>query len=54
MSEMYAKICSWENLRLAYEKAARGKRGRPAAAIFEYNLADRLLELQHELESKTY
>jgi len=43
---MYARICNWENLRLAHREAARGKRGRRAAAAFEYNLADRLLELQ--------
>ncbi len=54
MNEMYAKLSSWENLRLAYQKASRGKRGRRAAAAFEYNLADRLLELEDELQAKTY
>lgn len=54
MSEMYAKICRWENLRLAHHKAARGKRGKRAAAAFEYNLADRLLALQEELSTQTY
>ena len=54
MGEMYAKICSWDNLRLAHRKAAKGKRGRPAAAAFEYNLADELLQLQEELLSYTY
>jgi RNA-directed DNA polymerase len=51
---MYARICSWENLRLAHREAARGKRGRRAAAAFEYNLADRLLELQRDLVSQVY
>jgi RNA-directed DNA polymerase len=51
---MYDVICSWENLRLAYDKAARGKRGRSAAAAFEVRLADNLLQLQDELLSKTY
>jgi len=51
---MYDQICSWENLRLAYRRAARGKRGRRAAAAFEYNLADRLLELREGLTCKTY
>ncbi len=51
---MYTKICSWENLRLAQQRAARGKRGKRAAAAFEYNLADQLLALQEELVSKTY
>jgi RNA-directed DNA polymerase len=51
---MYARICSWENLRLAHREAARGKRGRRAAASFEYHLADRLLELQRDLVSQVY
>lgn len=46
-------MTAWENLVLAYRKASRGKRGRPAAA-FEFQLADRLLELQAELEDGTY
>jgi RNA-directed DNA polymerase len=51
---MYEQICSWTNLMWAYQKAARGKRGRQAAAAFEYNLADRLLELREELLAQTY
>ena len=51
---MYDVICSWENLRLAFDKAARGKRGRSAAAAFEYRLADNLLQLQDELLAQTY
>ena len=54
MDEMYARICSWDNLRTAHRNAARGKRGKPAAAAFEYYLADNLLDLQDELESQTY
>jgi hypothetical protein len=34
-SGSYADIHTWENLYLAYRKAARGKRGRAAAAGFE-------------------
>jgi retron-type reverse transcriptase len=51
---MYEKICSWENLLIAHRKASSGKRGKSAAAVFEYKLADNLLALQHELESRTY
>jgi retron-type reverse transcriptase len=47
-------MTAWENLRLAYQKASRGKRGRPAAAGFEFKLADQLLALQDELQSGTY
>jgi RNA-directed DNA polymerase len=54
LGELYEQIHSWENLRLATRKAARGKRGREPAACFEYQLADNLLQLEQELESKTY
>jgi len=54
MSEAYARVCSWENLLEAYRRAARGKRGRLAAAAFEHLLADRLLGLQDELERHAY
>lgn len=47
-------MTAWENLILAYRKAASGKRGRPPAAAFEFQLADRLLELQTELENDLY
>jgi retron-type reverse transcriptase len=50
----YAALWDWENLRLAYGYAARGKRGKQATAAFEYRLADHLLELQEELATKTY
>jgi len=51
---LYNQIYDWENLRRAYQKAAKGKRGKPAAADFEYHLADNLLALQTELQAKTY
>jgi len=55
MSEsLYAQLCSWANLRLAHQKAARGKRGRAAAAAFEVRLADELLQLQTELTNQSY
>ncbi len=39
---------------LAYRKAAKGKRGKGAAAGFEHQLADRLLQLQGELTEFSY
>jgi RNA-directed DNA polymerase len=54
MGAMFDRICDWENLRLAYRKASRGKRGKHAAAAFEFQLADNLLQLQQELRHKTY
>lgn len=54
MSEIFERLCAWENLLDAQRKAARGKRGQRAAARFEFALADRLLELKRELESGQY
>ena len=34
MGEMYERICSWDNLLLAWRRAAKGKRGRAPAADF--------------------
>lgn len=50
----YAELYDWDNLWLAWIKAARGKRGRAAAALFEYHLEDHLIELQAALHEKTY
>ncbi|MEW6031220.1 MAG: RNA-dependent DNA polymerase, partial [Chloroflexota bacterium] len=51
---MYQKLCSWDNLLLAYRKAGKGKRGHPNVAEFEYRLEDNLLQLQRELKEQTY
>jgi hypothetical protein len=51
---MYPKLYDWDNLFLAYRKARKGKRGRPPAATFEFNLESNLVELQRELVEKTY
>jgi retron-type reverse transcriptase len=51
---MYEQLCRWDNLRRAHQKAARGKRGKPAAAAFEFKLADELLALQQELQTQSY
>jgi RNA-directed DNA polymerase len=51
---LHEQICDWVNLRLAYQNASRGKRGRGATAAFESLLADNLLELESELKEQTY
>ncbi len=51
---MYAELTSWDNLLLAYQKAAKGKRGHANVAAFEYHLEDNLLALQRELYDFTY
>ena len=50
----YAEISRWENLYTAFRDAAKGKRGRAAAAEFEFRLEDNLCNLQRELENRTY
>jgi retron-type reverse transcriptase len=54
VNNLYEQIYAWENLHLAWRNAARGKRGKEPAARFEYRLEDNLLQLQAELQSKTY
>jgi len=54
MMNLHEQLCDWENIRLAYQNASRGKRGRGATAAFEMLLADNLLDLQNELTEKTY
>ncbi len=51
---LHEQTCDWNNLRLAYQNASRGKRGRSATAAFESLLADNLLELEQELNEQTY
>lgn len=51
---MYERLTSWDNLLQAYRKAAKGKRGHPNVAAFEYRLEDNLLALQQELQDFTY
>lgn len=51
---LWPRVVAWDNLLLAYHKAARGKRGRVAAAAFEFQLADRLLALQAALQDGSY
>lgn len=45
---------AWDNLWLAYCKAARGKHSAGSVARFEHQAADRLVELQAELTAHTY
>ncbi len=51
---MYQTLTSWENLLLAYRKAAKGKRGHANVTLFEHRLEDNLLELQEELRDFSY
>ncbi|MBN1147367.1 MAG: group II intron reverse transcriptase domain-containing protein [Anaerolineales bacterium] len=51
---LYPQIVEFENLRLAFKRAARGKRSRPDVADFEYHLEENLLALQDELLGEIY
>jgi RNA-directed DNA polymerase len=51
---LWTQITEWDNLLLAFRRAARGKRGRGPAAAFEHQVADRLLALQNELRVGAY
>jgi retron-type reverse transcriptase len=50
-TDLYAQVCSFENLYLAYRKARRGKRGKASVAEFEFDQEEGLLRLQEELVS---
>lgn len=51
---MFSQITEWANLWQAYAQAARSKRRKLAAAAFEYQLADHIAQLQHELRTGRY
>jgi len=50
----YSKIYEWNNILNAYRSASKGKRGKVAAASFEFKLEDNLLSIQDDLYHKTY
>ena len=51
---LFNKICSFENLHLAYLKARKYKRYRNEILEFGYNVEKNLLRLQEELSDQTY
>jgi RNA-directed DNA polymerase len=54
MQTLQEQLCKPENLWLAWQNAARGKRGRGATAAYELYLGDNLVQLRHELQTQTY
>lgn len=54
IGHLYERLCSFQNLFLAFKKAFRGKRTDQVAATFCFNLERELLALQEELRQKTY
>src|SRR3989344_8107549 len=51
---LYKKFCSIENLRLAHEKAKKGKRRKKSVVEFDDNLENELALLSEELLNQTY
>jgi len=51
---LYGELVFFGNLYMAYLEAARGKRGQPEVAAFDFNLEANLLQLQKELWTQTY
>ncbi|MEK6906931.1 MAG: reverse transcriptase domain-containing protein [Nanoarchaeota archaeon] len=53
-NNIYYKIYSLENLKLAYKKARKGKSKKDYVIEFENNLENNLINLQEELLNQTY
>jgi RNA-directed DNA polymerase len=51
---VFQAVAAWDNLLLAYRKAARGKRGGAEVSAFEHRLEDHLIALRAELLARTY
>ncbi len=51
---LWPQVVSFENLLLAFRKAAKGKRNKSTVATFEYELERHLFELQAELREGRY
>ena len=51
---LYGRLCSWDNLLLAHQRAARHKKKYTEVMQFEDNLEENLKELQNELITCTY
>lgn len=52
--KLYEKLCSIENLTLAYQKARKGKSKKSSVIEFEKDLQNNLLNLQNELLNFSY
>lgn len=50
----FERLCAFANLLYAYRRAARGKRGRPDVAAFDYDLEGQLLRLRDQLTDGSY
>jgi len=53
-NDLYAELCSYENLALAFKKARKRKALKNYVIAFETDLKENLLKLQFELQVFTY
>src|SRR3972149_9838195 len=53
-NNLFGKLCSLENLRLAFKKARKGKTKKWYVKEFENNLENELMKLKIELETQNY
>lgn len=53
-NNLYGKLCSFDNLGIAFRKAKKGKTKKWYVREFEENLEKELLQLKYELENQTY
>lgn len=49
----YPQIYNLLNLRQAFGKASKGRRGHPSIAAFEYNFKKKLIETENDLKNET-
>ena len=52
--DLYTKLCSYDNLELAWMRARKGKTLKEYVIEFESNLDWNMNQLKHELETFTY
>ncbi|MBI5332334.1 MAG: reverse transcriptase [Candidatus Aenigmarchaeota archaeon] len=52
--DLYSRLCSFENLYLAYKKTRRNKRHKKSVQEFGFCLEKNLFQLTQELETLTY
>lgn len=51
---LYAELCSFRNLELAFRKARINKRNKKNVRDFEFNLEGNILSIKHELDTLSY
>ena len=54
LNNIYEKLCSYENLETAFNRARRGKTLKKYVIEFEEKLTENLMQLRNELLMQTY